>query len=173
MFGAKSPQADRVSSALQSQLVVRGSIVQLVTGSQHSSFPCTESLWRSPSSLHGAWRRVFHLSAKFCMASSPWYKTQRVAAMAPLQLYLAVFRDFRRGGKKIHTQPMGDGKHRNGNWQRISSSWNEELCWRNPRPEYSSVGVCYVSSCGLLLTRESWTISLKSESTPKATATSK
>ena len=107
------------------------------------------------------------------MASSPWYKTQRVAAMAPLQLYLAVFRDFRRGGKKIHAQPMGDGKHRNGNWQRISSSWNEELCWRNPRPEYSSVGVCYVSSCGLFLTRESWTISLKSESTPKATATSK
>ena len=41
------------------------------------------------------------------MASSPWYKTERVAAMAPLQLCLAVFRDFRRGGKKIHAQPMG------------------------------------------------------------------
>ena len=26
---------------------------------------------------------------------SPWYKTQRVAATAPLQLCLAVFRDFR------------------------------------------------------------------------------
>ena len=72
--------------------------------------------------------------------------------MAPLQLCLAVFRDFRRGGKKIHAQPMGDGKHRNGNWRfhPLETSCAEEI--QDPSTLVTScVGVCYVSS-GLLLT---------------------